>query len=286
MIKLVISDIDGTLVANGKQISKQNLEAIEKLNKNNIEFGIATGRDFISAKGTLSDITVKMDYLCCSGAQYYDKDENIIMERLLEVHQVERVIDVLESTKIPHMIVTNEGLFSLNPQLARDEFFERVKSHFGGSEEEEIKLDSLPFSNVNIIENIDTWLSDSLKVIKFEIFSLDANLLQVVKDRVKHIDNIASLSSFEDNVEITHIEAQKGVILERVAKLKGLEKDEVAIVGDSFNDISMFELFNYSFAPNSGIEPIKNMAYHVTCSCEEHGFSEAADYIIESINRL
>ena len=67
MIKLVISDIDGTLVASGKPISKENLAAIEKLQRHNIEFGVATGREYIHAKDTLKDIDFKFDYLCCSG---------------------------------------------------------------------------------------------------------------------------------------------------------------------------------------------------------------------------
>ena len=67
--------------------------------------------------------------------------------------------------------------------------------------------------------------------------------------------------------------------------MKGLEKSEVAIVGDSYNDISMFELFDYSFAPSSGLGPIKDKAYHVTCSCEDHGFSEAVDFIVTKSTR-
>ncbi|MDD3027269.1 MAG: Cof-type HAD-IIB family hydrolase [Erysipelotrichaceae bacterium] len=285
MIKLVISDIDGTLVANGKSISKENLAAIDKLHKNNIEFGVATGRDYIHAKDTLKDVNLELEYLCCSGAQYYDKKENIIMEHLMESKQVAGVVDVLNRTNIAHMIVTSEGLFSLNPDRAKEEFLERVKAHFNPEIQRELELENMPFMNVKVIEDLDSWLSDSLKVIKFEIFSLDADLLQTVKDQVRNINDIVALSSFEDNVEITHIDAQKGVILEKVAKLKGLNKDEIAIVGDSYNDISMFELFDYSFAPNSGIASIKDKAFHVTCSCEEHGFAAAVDYILDSINK-
>lgn len=285
MIKLVITDIDGTLVTSGKPISKENMEAIQKLHENNIEFGVATGREYTHAKDTLKGIGQKIDFLCCSGAQYYDKAENLIMENLLHSKQIREVIEVINNNEIAHMIVTDRGIYSLDPNQAKDEFMNRVKERFSNDEDDKVKLKDLPFLNIKEIENLDSWLSSSLKVIKFEIFSMNLKQLQNVKDEVRFIEDIIALSSFEDNVEITHIKAQKGVILEQVAKIKGLKNEEVAIIGDSYNDISMFDLFDYSFAPSSGIEAIKNKAFHVTRSCEEHGFSEAVEFIIDKINR-
>lgn len=47
------------------------------------------------------------------------------------------------------------------------------------------------------------------------------------------------------------------------------------VMGDSHNDLSMFEFFKYSFAPENSIQEIKDYAYKVVKSCDEHGVSQA-----------
>ena len=58
---------------------------------------------------------------------------------------------------------------------------------------------------------------------------------------------IAYLSSYPDNVEITNENAQKGLILEKVIDLLNIKKEEVIVLGDGMNDITLFERFPYSF---------------------------------------
>ncbi len=278
MIKLVISDIDGTLVTSGKDISQANIEAIRKLQKNNIGFGVATGRDFHHAKDTFSHIDLTMEYLCCSGALYYSDQGEILSEYAIAKDKAGELFDILSDTGISHIIVTDKGNFSLDVDCAFGEFVKRVERIRGDA----AAID-LSFLKIKEIEDLSKWFNE-VKIYKFEIFSLDELLLDDVKQKVKNVNEVIALSSFPDNLEVTHMNAQKGVILEKTIALKGLKKEEVAIVGDSYNDISMFDLFKYSFAPESGLDHIKDKAFHVTRSCEEDGFSEAVEYILKNLN--
>lgn len=279
MIKLVISDIDGTLVSTGRDLSAANIDAIKKLKDNNIEFGVATGRDLIHAKETFSNVELSIEYLCCSGALYYSETGEILSEYCVAPDKARQIIEILQETGISHTIVTDNGQFSLDVEYAFNQFERRVTEHFG---QEEVDLS---FLKITQIDEINAWMEQGRKIYKFEIFSLDYDLLATVRKKVEDVSDVVALSSFEDNLEITNKYAQKGIILEKTIALKGLEKDEVAIVGDSYNDISMFDLFKYSFAPESGLEDIKSKAFHVTRSCEEDGFSEAVDYILNKLNQ-
>ena len=83
------------------------------------------------------------------------------------------------------------------------------------------------------------------------------------------------LSSFNDNIEITDINAQKGIILEKVTKKMGIDKKDVMILGDSFNDYSMFEIFEESVAMENAISEIKKIAKYITDTNENHGVAKA-----------
>ena len=69
---------------------------------------------------------------------------------------------------------------------------------------------------------------------------------------------------FCKNVEINDLEAQKGIILAKVVEKMGIKKGEVVVIGDSFNDYSMFTEFEESFAMGNAISEIKEIAKYVT----------------------
>ena len=94
---------------------------------------------------------------------------------------------------------------------------------------------------------------------------------------------ISYLSSFPDNVEVTDQNAQKGLILEKVAKLKNLSKDEIVVIGDGMNDLTMFQCFPYAFAPANADVEIQNLAYRIVADCEDDGFAEVIDMIFRDL---
>ena len=92
-------------------------------------------------------------------------------------------------------------------------------------------------------------------------------------------NKIAGLLSFE----ITNENAQKGLILEKVIDLLNIKKEEVIVLGDGMNDITLFERFPYSFAPNNAEKVIQEKAYNVVSSCKDGAVSEAIEYALENL---
>ena len=125
------------------------------------------------------------------------------------------------------------------------------------------------------IGDLDDFINSSIDIIKVEAFNNDVSLIEKAKEKLQEIDGIAYLSSFDDNIEVTDKAAQKGLILENVIEELGYSKDEVMVLGDGLNDITLFERFKYSFAPGNANETIKAMAYQVVGACEEDGVSQA-----------
>ena len=120
-------------------------------------------------------------------------------------------------------------------------------------------------------------------MIKVEAFSHDETEIQKVIPYFKDMKEIAYLSSYPDNVEITNENAQKGLILEKVIEQLNIKKEEVIVLGDGMNDITLFERFPYSFAPNNAEKVIQEKAYKVVSSCKDGAVSEAIEYALENL---
>ena len=64
---------------------------------------------------------------------------------------------------------------------------------------------------------------------------------------------------------------------------KCIKKEEVIVLGDGMNDITLFERFPYSFAPNNAEKVIQEKAYKVVSSCKDGAVSEAIEYAIKNL---
>ncbi|MFQ9633079.1 MAG: HAD hydrolase family protein, partial [Coprobacillus cateniformis] len=145
------------------------------------------------------------------------------------------------------------------------------------------KFENSTCNFLQAIGNVDDFLKQDFEIIKVEAFSLDASEIAPAKEKLQFVPMISYLSSFSDNVEVTDQNAQKGLILEKVAKLKNLSKDEIVVIGDGMNDLTMFQHFPYAFAPANADLEIQNLAYQIVADCEDDGFAEVIDIIFKDL---
>lgn len=285
MIKLVVSDMDGTLINHQSGISPANLKAIHQLQVKGIEFAIASGRDYQGVHSILDQYDIKCSAILGNGAQYCDESGNILMNCYLDKKVCLDIISIFETAHIPYMIFTTKGFYTgANPLIVRDMFIERAIRRFHNKREDYFNqgvFASSPCLQLQKIDDFEAFLKYDLDIIKIEAFSLDANDIPPTKEQLANIPTISYLSSFDDNVEVTDQNAQKGYILKQVAELKKINPNEIAVLGDGMNDISMFTEFQYSFAPMNAEEKIKELAYCIVDDCQEDGFAKAVDIILK-----
>ena len=74
MIKLISSDMDGTLLDSYRQITPINVEAIKRAQENGINFIINTGREYPNARGLVETAGLKCDLICSNGACAFDRE--------------------------------------------------------------------------------------------------------------------------------------------------------------------------------------------------------------------
>ena len=279
MIKLIVSDMDGTLLAHDSSISKGNIEAIRYAQSKGVQFAIATGRDYSSLKGILEAHDLKCFSILGNGAQFCNENGEILSSAYFPKKCFKQVLQIFDELKIHYMIFTANGFYSTaEPNVVRDAFIDRCVVQFKRKREDYLDdgcNQDMACMKLKKIGDLDDFINSSIDIIKVEAFNNDVSLIEKAKEKLQEIDGIAYLSSFDDNIEVSDKAAQKGLILENVIEELGYSKDEVMVLGDGLNDITLFERFKYSFAPGNANETIKAMAYQVVGACEEDGVSQA-----------
>jgi len=279
MIKLIASDMDGTLLNSKHKISKENLEAVKRAQEMGIKFAIATGRMYEDVKPLLEESDLKCQCVVLNGGEYIDEEGNVLDGIYIEKEQASEIIDMIIKENIVAEIYTSQGLYTVNTkEEALTEVAYRIKAYDPETSfEEAIKLaESHPhFKNLKYIKNIDEFLNSNIKIGKFVAFYNDEETTLNVKRKLESIGSLAISSTFTKNIEINNKQAQKGLILAKVADKMGIKRDEVMIIGDSFNDYSMFTEFTESFAMGNAVKQIKEIAKYITDTNDNAGVAKA-----------
>ena len=279
MIKLIASDMDGTLLNNNHDIDKETVEAIRKAEDAGIIFAISTGREYESVKPILDKHNIKAQCILSNGAEYRDEEGNILDKVNINEESAKRVIDILEKNNLSARIFTNKGVFttSTREEALKEVMYRTMSFNPDLSEDEarEISENLGFFIGLQYIEDINKFFEEGIEIRKFVAFNKDIDLIDKIKKVISQIEGLAISSSFIDNIEITDINAQKGIILEQVAVNMGIDREEVMILGDSFNDYSMFEIFEETVAMENAIPEVKAVAKYITDTNDNLGVAKA-----------
>lgn len=285
MIRMVVSDMDGTLLNKQGEISRGNLAAIRRLKESGVEFAIASGRDHHGVYSILDRYGIRCEAILGNGSQYEDMDGNLLMTCYMDKKIVKEVTEIFADRGIPYMIFTTRGFYTgWDPSFVREAFITRSSKLFDRDRKEFEKggrNEDMPCNQLRKIEDFDEFLGRDPEIIKVEAFAMDTERCEAVREALERFPDISCLSSFEDNIEVTDKDAQKGYILEKVIRIKGLSKEQVMVIGDGMNDLSLFRCFPISFAPANAQDTIKGLARELVGDCEEDGFAQAVDRILD-----
>ncbi|SFC91191.1 Cof-type HAD-IIB family hydrolase [Clostridium uliginosum] len=285
MIKVIASDMDGTLLNEKHEISEESIASINKAGEAGITFVISTGREYSSVETLLKNNNIRCQCVLMNGAEYRDENGNIVETINIEKSTARKIIDIMKEAKLTARIFTNKGVYTIeSKEEALKEVAYRTQSFDPNlTLEEAIELAKKQpyFIQLKYVKNIDEFFNSDIEVRKFVAFHKDIETINKMKKILGDIEGLAVSSSFIDNIEITDVRAQKGIILAKVAHKMGINKDEVLVLGDSFNDYSMFTEFTESVAMGNAIPEIKKIAKYITDTNANNGVAKAIYKVIE-----
>lgn len=279
MIKVIASDMDGTLVNNNHEIDEETAKAIKKAEEKGIIFVISTGREYENVKYLLDKQNIKCQCILSNGAEYRDEMGNILDVININEKSSRKILKILKENNISARMFTNKGIYTTaTKEEALLEVTFRTLAfdpHLTKEEAKKIAEKEKFFTCLKYIDDFEKFFEEGIEIRKFVAFHEDIKLIEKLKKIIGEIEGLAVSSSFNDNIEITDINAQKGIILEKVITKMGIDKKDVMILGDSFNDYSMFEIFEESVAMKNAIPEVKKIAKYITDTNDNQGVAKA-----------
>ncbi|WP_338232552.1 Cof-type HAD-IIB family hydrolase [Companilactobacillus muriivasis] len=285
MIKLIASDMDGTLLNEKMEVSSRNIQAIKDAEKNGIEFLIATGRGLSEAKPFLKN-HVHPGFITLNGAEVFDPKEKLISSNPLSREAQKKVVALFNKYNVYFEVITDKGIFS-NDREARVTNLANLlmKLNPGTSFKQALKdtQERVKMMPMNFVDNYDDVLNnDSYQIMKLIGFNEHEHriLAPLKKEITKTIKDVVPTSSSPNNVEVNSIDAQKGIALLQYADNKNILPEEIMAIGDNLNDYSMIKSAGVGVAMANAIPAIKEIAQTQTDSNINDGVAQIIEQTI------
>lgn len=290
MIKLIATDMDGTLLNAAHEISQENQEAIKFAQEHGITVVIATGRAFYEANTPVAETDLKVPYICLNGAEVRDEAFNIMSTSHLNHSLVSKITSTLKEKDIYYQVYTNRGIYTENPQRDLEIYIDIAERAGQKADVEKIENSiqkRIDNGTLKIVDNYDK-IEDIPGELIMKILAFDSDLgkIDLVGQELAQSPNLAVSSSSRGNLEITHSDAQKGIALSTIAKQLGIDLKDVMALGDNLNDVSMLERVGYSVAMDNAAPEVKTVAKYVTDSNENSGVGKAIKKFLKEENQL
>ena len=289
MIRVIASDMDGTLLGDDHRIAPETLEAIKEAQEAGIRFMIATGRNFKGAMAELQDTGLVCDYVVGSGAEVRDPMQNVIETRVLSRELCRRVYKSVK--KFPGSVIFCMDGYDYRvgtPEEVEESLILELQLFHENMTREEILKTSVYRrikENSKVVSGLKEMEEKKIPVYKIFLFSDDTDMLEQIDKVLGENRDIVVASSFPTNLEITDVRAQKGPVLKNYIERLGYAMDEVMVFGDSLNDLSMLEMdFGATVAMENASPEVKAAAKYVTKSNNEHGVAYAIRELLKRQN--
>jgi len=242
-IKMLVFDLDGTLLRDDKTVSERTISTLKKCRENGIKVTYATGRSD-SVKMLLPVEKMFDGYVITNGALAY-AGEKQIYNRLIK-----------PETAKSYLITADEAGIEIAAQL-----YGKHYANFNVSQLWDwLKNEFTDFKDYNIeTEKIYSFVENA-ETIEFLESNLPDELYMVISR-----DNLAM---------IMHKEAVKSKAVAALADYWGIEKSEIAAFGDDLNDIDLLQFCGVSVAVGNALDEAKAAAGYISEDNENDGVAK------------
>lgn len=279
MYKMVVLDLDGTLLNDKKQVSKRNVEIINKIQKEkDVLFVIATGKNIKDISYIIEMVgePINQYIIASNGAIIKDNVKNdYLLKRYLGKEQVIKVIDLYKKFHLQGILHTDKGTLTdgkreveTNPNT---QLIQELKKHYIEN----------PISTTSMFTLCGE--PSDLRKMKEE---LDINFTDLEATDICHFIMDTGRERYETAyIDVMKKNATKANAIKILADYLQICKEDIVIMGDGANDISMFEMSGYKIAMGNADENLKKKADFITDNNNEDGVAKALEEIFYGIGK-
>lgn len=272
-IRLIATDLDGTLLDDEKRVPERNISALEACADRGIEIVPATGRTVHGIPDELKLLPGVRYVITTNGAVVADLKENKIIDTCrMSAETAIRILRLAEESADDIMY----DVYIEGDGFSMERFMENLHKYV-----ETEGLAALVRKTRRMVPDTIQYVKEQGRDIdKINLFFVDMDAKARMRETLKQVDGILVTSSIPNNLEINASGADKGGALLRLAKYLGMEPAETMAFGDGENDLSMMEKAGVAIAMENGETSVRAAADYVTLTNEEAGVAAAIEKFV------
>src|SRR5437588_11077115 len=244
-IKLLLADVDGTLLTHEKVVTKRARAAVAQLGVAGIQFAITSGRPPRGMQMLVQPLSLTTPIAAFNGGLFVRPDLSVIEQRVLQNQVVEPVIAIIEAHKLDVWIYRGIDWFvpeRHGPHVDREEwtvkFPPTVVPDFTGKMDDVAKI-------VGVSDDLEA-VAKCEEAVRAQ-FAKAVCCSQSNPDRESQ-PRVSAARSQPYYVDVTHPNANKGAVVMTLAQTLGIPAEQIATIGDMPNDTAMFSRSGISIA--------------------------------------
>lgn len=264
--KMLVTDMDYTLLNKEKQISDRNREALKRAAEKGVHMVVATGRIYTSARIYAKLLRLSTPIIASNGAIIKDASKTIFRD-ILNQDTVREMLRLCHKYGAYCHFFTENTIYSeklINVSLRYTEW----NKYMG--EEDQVKI-RIVDDGEEIIEAAKS------EVLKAVVFDDDDDKIQKLREGIIETGIVSVSQSMKHNLEVMNKGVTKGNAVRILAQMYGINREEIIAIGDNENDISMIEYAGLGIAMGNAEESLKRVADHITGDYQEDGVAEAIE---------
>ena len=263
-VKLVVSDMDGTLLNSKGEVSNRFFELFKELQKRNITFCAASGRQHNSIVSKLDAIKDEI-YVIAENGGIAKKGDNILLSNFLKPEKVLNLIPVLRELKGTNIVLCCNDAAFIESKDAR--FIELFQEYY---------------HSYQVVDDLME-IAKIIPVFKIAVYHFESSE-NFIYPFIKHLNEQVSLKVSGINwLDISDDKANKGDALRQVQQLLNVSKAETMVFGDYHNDIEMIQEADFSFAMKNAHKDITALANYATESNDNFGVETILEKLVGSL---
>jgi Cof subfamily protein (haloacid dehalogenase superfamily) len=261
-IRLVISDVDGTLLATDKTLPERNREAVSKIHAAGIGFSIISSRPPFGLKALAQQLELKLPFGAFNGAALVMPDLSPISQHYLSRDAVLGALDLFRSFSVRAWIFTPRHWIVDDPSAP----YVDLETRTVGSRPE-------------VVARLEDHVDQVSKVIGASEDFDKLNGCELAAQRTL-IGKATVARSQRYYLDVTPAGVDKGTCVDALRRRLGLAKEEIATLGDMENDVPMFRQSGLSISMGNATAAVEACAVASTLSNDDDGFAEAVEKLI------
>lgn len=262
-IKLIVTDLDGTLLNDAKTVSEANIAAFRTARTQGIKASIATGRMHLAASYFGKIIGAEVPVISCNGAMIrtIDTDE-AIFEKYIDDSAAEELLAFFSENNIYCSWYIGTKRFA--PYFSWDMFpgYRTVEN----------------FDLIEVGKNYKPFAKNVTQIVIRSDKKIPLELTQMLGEKFKAFVKFQQNTGY--TVDITPPDISKATGIKHLAQYLNINKEDIMVLGDGDNDLEMLRYAGISSATANAIEAAKKAATFVTGSCNDDGVAKAINKVI------